>query len=246
MAVAPLGEKGAGGSASFLVRANDEVRYWCKALNNPQGSRVPVNEQIVGRLGQAIGVEVCEPMLVEVPADLAGYEYHPGHHLEEGWVHGSRAISGVTEARSLGHHADDENARRHAGFLALHDWLSGGDAQWLVAGDEDNAYYSHDHGHYFAPHGGPNWTAESLAQDAGLATPGFPLAPDQALDASELSRLADALEVLTAEEINSELAKLPSTWPVSDEELDAVAHFADNRRAGVAERLRSRAQEENG
>lgn len=236
-AEAPLGQTGAGGSSPFLVRASDGRRYWCKALNNPQGSRVPVNDQIVARLGRLVGIGVCEPMLVEIPSDLVGHVYQQGLALEAGWVHGSLAVEGVTETRVLGHHTDDENRKRHAGFVALHDWLVGGDDQWLVSGDEENKYYSHDHGHYFSQHGGPNWTAEALRQDASAPVP-LPGADPQHLDQAEMSRLADGLEALTPEEIAEELANIPSSWPVTDEELEAVVGFADQRRTGVATRLR--------
>lgn len=244
-AVAPLGQTGAGGSQPFLVRADDECRYWCKALNNPQGARVPINEQIVGRLGSAIGVGVCMPMLVEIPSDLVGYKYTAGYELEEGWVHGSRAVDGTTETRTLDHRGEDDNPTRHAGFLALHEWLFGGDGQWLVLGEEDNKYFSHDHGHYFAGQGGPDWTIQGLQQNpdadaAELLEPG-----GQGLDSAELSRLADVLEALTAEDIASHLAKLPATWPVSNEELSAVGEFADARREAVASRLRERVHEED-
>ena len=61
-AEAPLKQSTDGGSGSFLVQADDGREYWCKALNNTQEApMVPVNEQIVARLGRLIGVAVCEP-----------------------------------------------------------------------------------------------------------------------------------------------------------------------------------------
>lgn len=62
---------------------------------------------------------------------------------------------------------------------------------------------------------------------AGPAQPG----------ADELARLAAALDGLAREDIERELSKLPSEWPVTDEELGAVADFADYRRGPVGARL---------
>lgn len=231
-----LSQHNGGSSGAFLVRADDGNRYWCKVLNNGQNSpRVPINEQIVGRLGTLIGVGVCLPVLVEIPEVLAGWEFLPGRCLEAGWAHGSLAVDPAIETRAIDHRADDDNIRRQAGFFAVHDWLAGQDAQWLIGVGEDNAYYSHDHGHYFP--GGPDWTVDSLGTNVG--NPYSLGAPPDGLDAQELERLAGALEAVTEEEVVSELAKLPAEWPVTDDELEAVLDFALARRGAVAERLRA-------
>lgn len=236
-AIAALQQSSAGGSGSFLIRGDDGGRYWCKALNNPQHPRVPINEQVVARLGELIGAAVCSPALVYISEDLArsGWEFRPGVQLERGWVHGSRAVDGVIETYSLDHRGDDDNAVRHASFYALHDWLAGSDPQWLIAGGEQNRYYSHDHGHYFAPTG-PAWTADALRQHVADT---FTLPFDPAgLDDSELQRLAAALDALSRQDIAVSLAKLPTDWPIEDHELDALLEFVDLRRSPVAQRLR--------
>jgi hypothetical protein len=108
--------------------------------------------------------------------------------------------------------------------LALHalcDWLAGGDVQWLYCVSEENAYYSHDHGFYLT---GPAWTSSSLA--AARDTPFALSAPTERLDGAELERLAASLEALCREDIEAELSKVPSTWPVTDSELEAVADLS--------------------
>lgn len=235
LAVLPLRPSTAGGSGSFLVLADDQRRYWCKSLNNFQGERIPVTEQIVGRLAALIGTPACEVALVRLDP-IAGWEFRPGtgRLVEPGWAHGSVAVDPAFETRALEHRTDDDNRRRHAGIYALCDWLAGSDVQWLYGVAQDNAYYSHDHGYYLS---GPEWTAESLAagRDAPFA---LSIPPDQ-LDAAELTRLADALDDQSRQEIERELSKLPLDWPVTDEELAAVADFADHRRGAVAARLRA-------
>jgi hypothetical protein len=166
-AVMPLRPSSAGGSGSFLVLADDGHRYWCKSVNNFQGERIPITEQIVSRLASLIGAPACEPRLVDV-TPIAGWEFRPGtgRVVEAGWAHGSRAVEPVIETRSLDHQTDDDNARRQAGIHALCDWLAGGDVQWLYCVSEENAYYSHDHGFYLT---GPAWTEASLT--AAVDTP---------------------------------------------------------------------------
>lgn len=230
----PLRPSSAGGSGSFLVLADDQRRYWCKSLNNFQGSRIPVTEQIVGRLAAAINAPACEVALVGLDA-IAGWEFRPGsgRFVEPGWAHGSVAVDPAMETRGLDHRTDDDNRRRHCGIYALCDWLAGSDVQWLYGVAEDNAYYSHDHGYYLT---GPDWTEASLA--AGRDAPYTLSIPPGQLDDAELSRLADALDGLTRQDIGGELSKIPSDWPVTDGELDAVAAFVDHRRGPVAARLR--------
>jgi hypothetical protein len=235
-ATAPLRQSGAGGSGSFLVRADDGNQYWCKTVNNLQSPKVPVNEQIVGRLGTVIGACVCSPQLVYIPAALAGWEFRPGGHLlQEGWAHGSLLTPNAVETHALDHRAQDHNAHRHAGIYALHDWLGGSDPQWLMDTAAENRYFSHDHGHYLW---GPDWTTQTLAQNRDQAAELAVAAGG--LDVDEVERLAAALEGLTQEEIDVTLRTLPREWSVTDDELEAVADLAGYRARAVAARLRAR------
>lgn len=214
--------------------ADDKARYWCKALNNGQSPRVPVNEQIAGRLGRLLRIAVCDVRLVEIPTDLAGWEFADGKQLEAGWAHGSRAVESAVETHTLGHRTEDDNATRHAGFFALFDWLGGSDPQWLYSTTETNRYFSHDHGHYL---GQPEWTIDTLRGRRDAETP---LPQDAAgLSGAELARIADTLVTMRREDLQDALSGIPASWPISDEELEAVVDFADHRRTSVAERLRA-------
>lgn len=234
-ATMPLRASTAGGSGSFLVLADDGQRYWCKTLNNFQSTRVPITEQVVGRLASLVGAPACEVALVRVDA-IAGWEFRPGSGrlVEAGWAHGSVAVDPAMETRMLEHRSDDDNRRRHCGIYALCDWLAGADIQWLYGVAEDNAYYSHDHGFYLT---GPDWTETSLgvSREAPL-----PLSvPSAQLDHDEIIRLADVLEELERTAIDAELSRLPPGWPVTDHELDVLGEFVDHRRGSVAARLRA-------
>lgn len=234
-ALMPLRASAAGGSGSFLVLADDQRRYWCKSLNNFQGSRIAVTEQIVGKLAALVAAPACDVQLVRLD-EIAGWEFRPGSGrvVEVGWAHGSLAVDPAFETRSLDHRTDDDNRRRHCGIYALCDWLAGTDVQWLYGVSEENAYYSHDHGHYLT---GPEWTPETL--HAGRDAPYALSIPPEQLDLGELIRLVAALEELSRQDIERELSKLPREWPVTDDELAAVTDFVDHRRDPVASRLRA-------
>lgn len=73
---------------------------------------------------------------------------------------------------------------------------------------------------------------------AGTAPSGLSADPT-GLDGEELRRLADRLETLTEQEIETEVTKIPVEWPVTDAELAAVVQFADQRWGPVAARLRA-------
>ncbi len=235
-AIAPLQPSGPSGAGPFLLRADDGERYWCKALNNPQGGLVPITEQLVGRAGALIGAPVCEPRIVRIASDLAGWEFRPGLALGDGCVHGSLAIEPVVEVRgTLDHRGSDDNTRRHAGIFALYDWMIGDDPQWLARGG-DAEYFSHDHGFYLPPPGA-NWTAASL-QTFGTGTHQLG-GPTNGLDHTELTRLADGLEAVTREALEQCASNIPALWPVSDAELNAFVAFAFDRREPVANRLRA-------
>ena len=143
-------------------------------------------------------------------------------------------MEAALETRALDHRADDDNAVRHAGFFALHDWLGGSDPQWLYSTAENNAYLSHDHGHYLW---GPAWTKDTLEQKVDDPAPlGF---DTKGLDGDEIERLASALEGLAREGIEAALANLPDDWPIDAEAVTAVVDFAAARCNAVAERLRA-------
>jgi hypothetical protein len=216
------------------VRAADGRRYWCKTLNNFQSPRVPANEQIVGRLGALIGAPVCEVELIWIPDTLAGVEFRSGRTLEEGWASGSVAVEPAIETREMTARTRDDNARRHTGLYALHDWLGGSDAQWLTVGP-DQRYFSHDHGHYFP--GGPGWSEANLQASAGAP---YPLAfPTPGLDPRERDRLADAIAAVSEDDVAGLLSVLPSSWPPDDDQLEALIDFILGRRAAVAHRVRA-------
>lgn len=232
--VLPQQRSRVGGSGTFLAADSESRQWWVKPLNNRQGSRVLVTEQVVGRAGALIGAPVCEVAIVEIPEELAGWQFLPDRRLEAGLAHGSAAVDQAIEERSLGHSDRDDNRIRQAGVFALYDWCWGDDPQWLFSATRDMELYSHDHGHYL-PRTELEWTVEGLESHADI--PRQAPWPTEHLDRSELCRLASALREVDRDQLGTILAQIPEDWPISTEELEALGWFLEYRAGQVAHRL---------
>ncbi len=231
----PLAPSPTGGSGTFLAVASDRQRWWVKPLNNLQGPMVTVTEQLVGRAGALIGAPVCDVALVLIPSELVGWEFRHDAKLEAGLAHASLAVDDALEVRQLEYRDRDDNRRRHAGVVALYDWCWGQDDQWLHCESDDRRLYSHDHGMYLP--NGPAWSAASLI--ANVAEPHLPGYPTSGLDGAALTDYAKRLEEITRDDIVALLSAVPASWPVSDQDLEALGYFLERRAPTVAARLRA-------
>jgi HipA-like kinase len=234
---APLRQETKGGSGAFLGLGSDQERYWIKPLNNTQGARVPVTEQIVGRTGALIGAPTCSVKTIEIPEEFVGWEFRAGRKLEAGIAHASLHVGDAADVRGLDRRSDDDNARRHAYMMALYDWCWGGDPQGLVALADDSRFYSHDHGWYLPPTG-PTWNAASLEACADVAHE-F-VAPPDGITAAFVNEIVEKLLAVESNQIREALCQIPVTWPVTDAELECVGFFLARRLAAVAARLAER------
>lgn len=226
-----------GGSGTFLGVCSDDRQYWIKPINNRQGKRVPVTEQIVGRVGTLIGAPTCDVRLIGIGSDVAGWEFRNSCFLETGIAHGSLSVEKCSEVNRLQYRSRDENMRRHTAILALYDWCWGSDPQWLVTDSSEYEYFSHDHGWYLPPPG-PVWNCDEILRTVDTANE----FPDEGggLDAITVSETADKLERVTGKDLVDKLSEIPSDWPVTDEELECVGFFLERRAPHVADRLRAR------
>lgn len=226
-----------GGSGAFLARASDDRRYWVKPLNNYQGERVPITEQLVGRAGALIAAPTCEVRTLLIPGDLVGWQFRSAQSLVEGIAHGSLHVDDCVDTREFEYRALDDNRRRHCLFMALYDWCWGGDAQWLRVEGKDFRYYSHDHGWYLPPEG-PGWDSANLEQ-AVDDTHEFP-DPGTGFNLFNGQEAATNFANVSREGLIKVLASIPSSWPVTNEELESVGYFLERRAPQVAERIQRR------
>ena len=228
------GWPGEGRSRPLPMLDADGTMWWVKLPNNPQDAMVPVNEQIVAGCGALSGAFTCEVAVIKVTDALSG-DVH-GVRVEPGLAHGSRHVGETYNERRLAYRGRDDNARRHVGAYALHDWCWGGDSQWLYAlGDEYKAY-SHDHGHFFP--NGPRWNDDPERVLAHADVPHvLRKEPPDGLDAAEVSRMSKRLDAIGAEDLVDVLSGIPPQWPVSDRQLEIVGRFLELRAPQAARRL---------
>ncbi len=233
--VAPLAQNELGESKAFIARASDGQRYWVKPLNNPQGRRVPITEQIVGRMGVLINAPTRPVVTLGITSDSTGWEFTRGRRLEEGIAHASLNLESRADATGLERRYHDHNATRHAAILGLYDWCWGGEPQGLLDLTDDYSFHSHDHGAYLPPEG-PSWETQALLDAVELAHE-LDEDSDDGITTAHVEPVVAALRSVSRAQIRDALAKVPSTWPVSDEELECVGFFLERRAKPAAERL---------
>jgi len=234
---------GAGGSWSgpFRATASDGNDYFVKSLDTtPPGESASLAvEFVVPEVGHLIGAPVCRTSLIKIPPEIAGWEPRPGKPLQAGLAHASRALERADEQGrpQLAARAQDDNRRRHVGVYALYDWCYGSDAQWLYDLDNDRTLYSHDHGLYFPPAGKGGWTIPDLV--ASVDVPSELPDPRDGLSHTAIHQVAAALDAVNRASLVPILNRVPASWPVTDNELDALGWFLERRAPAVAQRLRA-------
>ncbi len=230
----PLKPSMEGGSGVFLARASDGQRWWVKPENNLQGAKVIVTEYLVGSLGALIGAPTCEVAVARIPDEIAGWEFRPGAALEAGLAHASRNVEDAELRHRLDYRNHDDNRRRHVGIFAVYDWCWGGDDQWLYCYTEEQKLYSHDHGWYL-PETGPEWSENSLI--ARVDEPHMPNYSMDGLDPEAVHKIAERLEQINKEKLVPILRSVPTSWAVTDTDLEALGFFLERRAPAVSSRL---------
>ncbi len=237
----PVAQAGASWSGPFRVVASDGHQYFVKSLDTcPPGQEASIAiERIVAEVGRLIGAPVCTTSLIRIPSELAGWEPRPGVALREGLAHASLALDRADEQGRphLAARSQDDNRRRHVGVYALYDWCVGTDAQWLYDIDNDRTLYSHDHGLYFPPVGMGLWTRQDLI--ASVDMPNELSDARQGLDPSAVEEVAAALDAVDRNDLVSVMNSVPFSWPVTNEDLEALGWFLEYRTPMVANRVRA-------
>lgn len=223
-------------SAPIKIGASDGETYWVKTREGCQaGGTSLAIEQVLGRAAQLIGVSVVSPQLIMIPGDGLGIVVR-GAALAGGYAHGSRAVGTCFERRQPPEfRSQDENARRHVGLYLLYDWAFGADLQYLYDTRADSAAYSHDHGLYLGSNGRID-VAVLEAHGASCPLPGW---ASTGLSTATIDEMATRLEELTSEELVGILNLVPLSWPVTDEQLEAVGWFLFERSTPATQRLRA-------
>ena len=146
-------------SKPVLLKCEDGLEY---VVKGSQLGRSVFNEQVIGRLGTALGVPVCEVMLVDVPPELIERNKPAMDHIAPGLAHGCRFIPDCVGAMQITHINEPANRERYARLALFYGWIVAKYHQFIYKAKAPHVVYSCDHGEFFPR--GPEWTEESLAE----------------------------------------------------------------------------------
>jgi hypothetical protein len=234
-----MGPAGGSWSSPIQVTADDNLVYFAKfpeLCGSQQDQMSVVTEMVVAEAGQLIGASTCRTVVMRVPSQLQGDELKNGVRISSSVVHASLALNNCVEVKTdLPDRGRDDNRRRHVGLYALYDWFIGADQQWLRDLDDDMATYSHDHGMYLPPAGAGHWTEQDLQANVDQAHP--PPGSTTGLSAAAISETAAALRSVDRGILRSLLNRVPSSWAVTDAQLECLGWFLERRAPAVAGRI---------
>lgn len=219
-------------SKPVRLRCEDGRDYVVKCS---QAGKIPVNDQVVGRLGLVLGAPVGEVALVEVSADLVNMQPEM-QHLSAGVCHGSVFIPHTSEREGLLHTSVTENQQRFALLAVLYGWVGASDHQFIYGNEPPHIVHSVDHGHFFP--GGPDWTPESL-RGAPEATLDQMIANACLFQPHELQAAGVQLAAIDDEDIALAVAAADSDWHITEDERIVLAQYLARRRYELSASLAS-------
>ena len=216
------GPAGNGGSQPQKMSSPSGVIFAVKFINNPQGSRVLFNEQVVGRLAERLEMPCAQVSVVDVSADAASGISFGGTPAFPGPSHGSHWLEDVDQVGNLSETLDVAgNHERLTELMVLFTVVMNTDPQYVQQTGAGRHIYSVDHGHAL---GGNSWTKEILE------TAPLPIAFESpvgapTLDAATLTKVRRSLELLTRDEVNLLVGCVPAEWGLREDEREAAATF---------------------
>ena len=216
-----------------LARGINKEEYVVKGR---QAGRQIVNDQVVARLGLAIGAPVGQPEIVEISSELI--EEDPSFsYLIPGTAHATIYIPNCSDDREPVQYAKQaENRERFALLCVLYGWVHAGDHQFIYQKQRPNLVHSIDHGHFFP--GGPNWTEDDLVQAPRaeldqllLRTCNFKVNSD------EIQEALRRLEAVKEETIIPAVAAPPTEWGLTIDDRVTLVEYLIRRQQELLELL---------
>jgi hypothetical protein len=210
-----------------LVKCEDGREYFVKGQ---QAGRQIVNDQIVARIGQALGAPVGEPSIIDISRELI--EVNPNlSHISPGTAHGTVFIPDCRDEWSLIATSEPSNRSRLILLALLYGWIFSNDQQFLFNKNPPRLIHSVDHGHFFP--GGPDWSIEDLqkAPKASLD----PYFADCNFTPTELAEAKVALVSVTNETIVRAVSIPPEAWRLTIEERLALIGYLTRRKQELLE-----------
>ncbi len=213
-------------SHPVLVLAADEREYYLKGA---QCGRALVSEQVVARLGRAMGAPVPEVRILDLPRDLVYYDQNM-RGIMPGLAHGSLKIDDCSNESGRMHAHEPANRSRYMLLAALFGLTVAGDHQFLLGDAPPRLVYSVDHG-LFLPERNA-WRAHNLEHHDLPRSPELDswLARQCNFTAQEHQVACEAVANLRAEDIAAAVAAPPEAWGILPEERVALAWYLGRRR----------------
>ncbi|MHB8778883.1 MAG: HipA family kinase [Anaerolineales bacterium] len=210
-------------SRPIWLECNDNNVYVVKGQH---AGRAIFNDQIIARLGYAIGAPVGTPALIIIPHELQQAEPKL-QDIMPGVAHGTLWIKDTTDRQWITYSDKGYNRSRFALLSILYGWLCASDQQLIYSNQEPYLVYSVDHGHFFPQ--GPNWTIGSLATVTGVELHSE-LYNSCGLSDLDIRNNLDGLTRLTDAAVLEIVALPPDEWGVSMEERIEMSKFIMTRR----------------
>lgn len=210
----------------MLVLGSDERVYYLKGA---QLGRMLVSEQVVARIGQALGAPVPEVRILDLPRDLVHYDLNM-RGFTPGLAHGSLKIDDCANEAGRLHTHTPENRSRYLLLGVLFGLTVAHDAQFILRDAPPRLVYSVDHG-LFLPERGV-WRAHDL-EHPDLPTPArldVSIAHACNFSPAEIRIACEALASLRPEDIAAAVAAPPDSWGILPAERVALAWYLGRRR----------------
>lgn len=185
-----------------------------------------VSESLIAAAGKVLGAPVPPAAWVLMPELLISLERGLVHFETEGLCHGSRWISGCTDASPLMYSDEPGNPDRLALLRVLYSWFGAADHQLIYKKLAPHEVFSVDHNQFFP--GGPLWTQADLEEaERAIWDPFFD--PARLPEASRIAA-AERLQALTIEEVAHIVSAPHPSWGYSLQERIATAEYLVRRR----------------
>ena len=248
-----------GGAQAHLIEGQDRHFYVVKFRNNPQHSRILINEWIGARLLRYLDIASPEVALIELSREFL--EANPEVHfqlgsrrvaVEPGWHFGSRYPGDPFRLAVYDFLPDAllpkvENLADFRGVYVFDKWTANADSrqsiffrarlrEWGTTGPERVGFYAQmmDHGYIFD---GPHWTfADSPIQGLYYR----PLVYEGVRSLDDFQPWLDRVASFPEEVIDEALRSIPPAWVDGDRDaLEALMEKLMRRRSRVADLVES-------
>lgn len=212
-----------------LARGIDKYEY---VVKGHQIGRQIIADQVVARLGWAMGAPVGKPQIVEISEELI--EFNPKFSfLAPGKAHATHFIPNCfDDSDTIKYRDHSGNRERFALLSVLYGWVDSQDEQFIYQEAHPCLVHSVDHGLFFP--GGYDWTVQTL-QNAPEAEVHRKLVSNCGLTNKDIEQALDALRTVTEEPIIEAVAIPPNEWGITIDERMVMLEFLIKRQQSLLE-----------